>query len=92
VNRFTVEGGEPQELPRADAAIEHDQARRLAVLRRSRDKGEFERRIDELKKAAAGSQNMLYPLREALRAQATVGEVCDALRDVWGAYRPPNVY
>jgi methylmalonyl-CoA mutase N-terminal domain/subunit len=45
-----------------------------------------------MKKAAAGSQNMLYPLREALRAMATVGEVCDALRDVWGVYRPSNVY
>src|SRR6266851_271328 len=92
VNKFTTDGEEPYQLLRADAAIEHDQARRLAVLRGSRDQGEFERRIDELKKAAAGSQNMLYPLREALRARATVGEVCDALRDVWGVYRPPNVY
>jgi methylmalonyl-CoA mutase N-terminal domain/subunit len=92
VNRFTVAGEEPQELLRADAAIEQDQARRLAVLRDRRDTGEFEHRIDELKKAAAGSQNMLYPLREALRARATVGEVCDALRDVWGVYHPPNVY
>jgi methylmalonyl-CoA mutase N-terminal domain/subunit len=92
VNKFTTDGEEPYQLLRADAAIEHDQARRLAVLRGRRDQGEFERRIDELKKAAAGSQNMLYPLREALRARATVGEVCDALRDVWGVYRPPNVY
>jgi methylmalonyl-CoA mutase, N-terminal domain len=92
VNKFATDGEEPYQLLRADAAIEHDQARRLAVLRGRRDQGEFERRIDELKKAAAGSQNMLYPLREALRARATVGEVCDALRDVWGVYRPPNVY
>jgi methylmalonyl-CoA mutase, N-terminal domain len=34
----------------------------------------------------------LYPLRDALRALATVGEVCNALRDVWGVYRPPEVY
>jgi methylmalonyl-CoA mutase N-terminal domain/subunit len=92
VNKFTVAGEDPYQPWRVDSSIEQDQARRLAELRGSRDAGEFERRIGELKKAAAGSQNMLYPLREALRARATVGEVCDALRDVWGVYRPPNVY
>ena len=39
----------------------------------------------------AGPENLLYPLREALRARATVGEVCDALREVWGIYRPPDI-
>src|ERR1035437_9010196 len=91
-NKFTVAGEDPYQPWRVDSSIEQDQARRLAELRGSRDAGEFERRIGELKKAAAGSQNMLYPLREALRARSTVGEVCDALRDVWGVYRPPNVY
>jgi methylmalonyl-CoA mutase N-terminal domain/subunit len=87
-----VAGEDPYQPWRVDSSIEQDQARRLAELRGSRDAGEFERRIGDLKKAAAGSQNMLYPLREALRARATVGEVCDAMRDVWGVYRPPNVY
>src|SRR6266567_1600870 len=68
------------------AEIERDQAARLARLRAAREAGQWRRRIDDLKKAAAGSQNMLVPLREALRAQATVGEVCDALREVWGVY------
>src|ERR1035441_688111 len=92
LNRFTVKGEQPSRPLRVDASIDPAQAQRLPALRGSRDAGEFERRIGELKKAAAGSQNMLYPLREALRARATVGEVCDALRDVWGVYRPPNVY
>jgi methylmalonyl-CoA mutase N-terminal domain/subunit len=42
--------------------------------------------------AAGAGGNLLYPLREALRSMATIGEVCDALRDVWGAYQPPEVY
>src|ERR1022692_2910219 len=92
VNKFTVSGEEAYVPLRVDASIERDQAQRLTALRGRRDSAEFERRIDEMKKAAAGSQNMLYPLREALRAMATVGEVCDALRDVWGVYRPSNVY
>ena len=44
--------------------------------------------IGALKKTAEGAENVLYPLRDALRADATLGEVCDALRDVWGEYQP----
>ena len=62
------------------------------MLRGSRDRAEVTRRIDDLRRAAGGPENLLYPLREALRARATVGEVCDALRDVWGVYKPPDVY
>jgi methylmalonyl-CoA mutase N-terminal domain/subunit len=75
----------------ADPALEENQARRLATLRSERDGDEFRRRIDDLKKAAAGTQNVLIPVREALRHRATVGEVCDALREVWGVYRPPDL-
>lgn len=45
-----------------------------------------------MRRAAEGDANLLYPIREALRALATIGEVSDALRDVWGIYRPPEVY
>ena len=91
VNKFTLPTEDPYEPVRVDPAIEQEQAQRLASLRSSRDDGEFRRRLDELKKAAAGSQNVLVPIREALRARATVGEVCDALRDIWGTYRPPDL-
>jgi methylmalonyl-CoA mutase, N-terminal domain len=47
-----------------------------------------ERALDALRTAAAGSDNVLYPMKEALRARATVGEISHALRDVWGLYRP----
>ena len=62
------------------------------MLRERRDRSEVTRRIDDLRRAAEGPDNLLYPLREALRARATIGEVCDALRDVWGVYKPPDVY
>ena len=91
VNKYTLPTEEPYELLPVDPAIEQEQARRLAGLRSTGHDGEFRRRLGELKKAAAGSQNMLVPIREALRVRATVGEVCDALRDVWGTYRPPDV-
>jgi methylmalonyl-CoA mutase, N-terminal domain len=94
VNSFTSAGdepGEPYQPLRVDPSIEHDQAERLARLRRTRDAGQWQQRITELKKAAAGSQNVLVPLREALRARATVGEACDALREVWGIYQPVEI-
>jgi methylmalonyl-CoA mutase, N-terminal domain len=92
VNKFVSEGEEPYELLPVDPAIESEQVARIERLRSRRDAAEFTRRISDLKAAAEGTANLLYPLREALRAEATLGEVCDALRDVWGVYRPPDAY
>ena len=64
---------------------------RAARLRAERDTAAVDRALDDLRAAAGGTgSNALYPLREALRARATVGEVCDALRGVWGTYRPSD--
>jgi methylmalonyl-CoA mutase, N-terminal domain len=90
VNRFATAGEEPYQPLRVDPAIEEQQAERLRKLRAGRDQAETTRRLDDLRKTADGSGNVLEPLREALRARATVGEVCDALREVWGVYKPPD--
>ncbi len=92
VNKFVTDDEEPYELLPVNPALEAEQAARLADIRSRRDAAEFSRRISELKQTAEGTENLLYPLREALRAGATLGEVCDALRDVWGIYRPPDAY
>jgi methylmalonyl-CoA mutase N-terminal domain/subunit len=91
VNRFQAGAEEPQQPLRVDLAIEKEQADRLAKLRGSRDAGEHARRLDDLRRAAEGPGNVLVPLREALRARATVGEACDALREAWGTYQPPEL-
>jgi methylmalonyl-CoA mutase N-terminal domain/subunit len=91
VNRFTVDGEEPYQPLRVDPSIEAEQAARLVRLREQRDKAAFGRGIAALKSAAEGADNVLYPLRDALRADATLGEVCDALRDVWGEYQPVEI-
>jgi methylmalonyl-CoA mutase, N-terminal domain len=92
VNAYVTEQDEPYEPLRVDPAIEAAQAERLAELRSRRDAAEVARRLDDIRRAAGGDANLLYPIREALRALATVGEVCDALRDVWGVYKPPEIY
>jgi methylmalonyl-CoA mutase N-terminal domain/subunit len=92
VNKFTTGEQDGYEPLRVDPAIEAEQAERLAKLRASRDAGTVTRAIDDVRRAAAGNDNLLYPLRAALLARATVGEVCDALREVWGVYQPADAY
>ena len=88
VNRFIADGEEPYQPLRVDPSIEAEQAERLARLRQTRAQVAASRAISVLKTTAEGTGNVLYPLRDALRADATLGEVCDALRDVWGEYQP----
>jgi methylmalonyl-CoA mutase, N-terminal domain len=91
VNRFVADGEEPYQPLRVDPSIEAEQAGRLARLREQRDAAAFARAIASLRKAAAGTENVLYPLRDALRAGASLGEVCDALREIWGEYQPGEI-
>jgi methylmalonyl-CoA mutase N-terminal domain/subunit len=92
VNRFTIDHDEPYEPLRVDPAIEAEQCARLAALRAERDQPLVDRWLGELRAAAEGTANVLPPMREALRARATVGEVCDVLREVWGQYTPADVF
>ena len=90
VNRYASEGTEDpdMELHMVDETIRDRQAKRLADLKGSRDNAAVERAISGLKRAAEGEGNLLYPMREALAELATLGEVSDTLRAVFGEYRP----
>ena len=92
VNRFTVDEREHYEPLRVDPAIESEQVARLGALRAVRDGTEVARLLDRVREAARGDANLLYPMKEALRANATIGEVSDALRDVWGQYQPTDTF
>jgi methylmalonyl-CoA mutase N-terminal domain/subunit len=88
VNRYQLAEEEPYEPLRVDPAIEAEQAARLVRLRAERDQAAVDAALTAVRAAAAGTANVLVPLREALALRATVGEVCDALREVWGTYQP----
>jgi methylmalonyl-CoA mutase N-terminal domain/subunit len=92
VNRFQLDEEEPYEPLSVDPAIEARQAERLAKLRAERDQPAVDAALDALKTAAEGADNVLYPMKDALRARATVGEVCNALREVWGTYVPSDAF
>jgi methylmalonyl-CoA mutase N-terminal domain/subunit len=92
VNRYARADDGSYEPMRLDPAIEAEQRERLAALRAARDNDEVARHLGELRRAAEGSENVLYPMHDALRAKATVGEVCNALREVWGVYVPVDAF
>ncbi len=92
VNRFALEVEEPYEPLRVDPAIEVAQAKRLAALRGGRDASAVAAALADLQAAARGTDNVLVPLKQALALKATVGEVCDALREVWGTYQPTDAF
>jgi methylmalonyl-CoA mutase N-terminal domain/subunit len=86
VNRFAVEEDRGVPILSIDEAAAARQIERLQALRRDRDHGRVRTALDNLKRAAEGTANTMIPLLEATRAYATVGEMCDALREVWGEY------
>ncbi|MEA2460249.1 MAG: methylmalonyl-CoA mutase, N-terminal domain [Actinomycetota bacterium] len=88
VNRFEAESEEPVELHNLDPELEKRQIDRLAKIRDERDSGDVERALKAVDDAARGSDNLLIPMREALAAYATLGEVSDVLRGVFGVYEP----
>jgi len=92
LNKFTLDEEEPFESLRADPRIEADQCDRLAVLRKERDNDAVSRALDSMRKAAAGTDNILLPMKQALGARATGGEVAHALREVWGTYVPNDAF
>ena len=88
VNRYTVDDEpEPRVFP-IDPRLEADQVARVRGYRAGRDAAAVGPRLEALRDAARGTANLLPPMREALRSGATLGEVSDALRDVFGTYRP----
>jgi methylmalonyl-CoA mutase N-terminal domain/subunit len=88
VNRYEEADEEPVELQRIDEEQVRLQGERLRRLREGRDAGAVERALKEIEETARGTDNLLYPMREALKARATLGEVSDALRRVFGEYHP----
>jgi methylmalonyl-CoA mutase, N-terminal domain len=88
VNKFTVEGeGEPNVFP-IDPSLAVGQLARLKKFKENRDHAKVTALLEEVRAAARGTDNILIPMKEALRAHATLGEVSDALRDVYGTYKP----
>jgi len=85
VNDFVSEE-KPLEILQIDETVAHRQAERLHKLRAERSQAEVNRRLNALRDAAKGKDNLMPFLYEAVKSYATLGEICDAMRDVFGTY------
>ncbi|MGA1658011.1 MAG: acyl-CoA mutase large subunit family protein, partial [Ilumatobacteraceae bacterium] len=88
VNKFTSDEATDVPVLKVDSERERNQVERLKKFKSARDSSRIDALLDDVRAAARGSANLLYPMKAALKGQATLGEVSDALRDVFGVHRP----
>jgi methylmalonyl-CoA mutase N-terminal domain/subunit len=91
VNDYVMEE-QPVDILYIDEKVAEAQLARVAALRATRDDARLERALEELRATARGKDNLMPPILEASRAYATLGEMCDALRDVFGEYEEPKAF
>ena len=91
-NDFIGEMGEPVNYLYIDDKVEEKQVERLAALRRRRDAAEVERTLEAVRRAAGSDVNLMPAILEAVHAYATVGEICGAMRDVFGEYHEQPIF
>jgi methylmalonyl-CoA mutase N-terminal domain/subunit len=92
VNRYRLEDEPPLEILRIDPALERKQVERVRGVRERRDGAAVEAALAELAHAAAGEANLMEPIIACSRAYATLGEMCDTLRETWGVWRETPVF
>ena len=91
-NALTEDGAQPIDYLYIDDSVEAAQVERLTALRRRRDAGEVQRALDGVRAAAGGDDNLMPRILEAVHAYATVGEICGAMRDVFGEYHEQPIF
>ena len=87
VNQFTVEEPPPSNLLRVNPEVEKVQKQKIDKIKRERNSSLVEKSLQRLKKAAKGTDNIIPPTLEAVKVYATLGEIADVLREVFGEYR-----
>ncbi|MDP9294381.1 MAG: methylmalonyl-CoA mutase family protein, partial [Actinomycetota bacterium] len=90
VNKYEEEDIEVQDILRIDPDSERTQLERLKAFKAGRDQELADRRLEELRAACSGEENLMGPIRTALRDSCSIGEVCGAMRDVFGEYQPES--
>ncbi|MBN1931281.1 MAG: methylmalonyl-CoA mutase family protein [Desulfobacterales bacterium] len=88
INKYTMEEEPPKNLLKVDMALGEIEAEKLKKLRAERDQGAWQKALDHLREVSKTDENVMPAVIEAVKAKATVGEVCDVWRDVFGEYRP----
>jgi methylmalonyl-CoA mutase N-terminal domain/subunit len=87
VNKFAIQNEQKPDLLRVDEALGARRRKQVAEYRERRDNGLVRMRLEALSEAASGTSNLMPRILDAVKAEATVGEVCDAMRVVFGEYQ-----
>jgi methylmalonyl-CoA mutase N-terminal domain/subunit len=90
VNKYVTEDVEVPDTLKVDQAQEDAQVERLKAFKADRDAELVEKRLEELREAARGTDNLLPYIRQALKDHCSLGETCGAMRDVFGEYQPES--
>jgi len=92
VNEFVTEEKVPIEILKIDPKIEESLVERLKAIKRQRDNAKVKEVLEELRRAAERNENLMPTILRAVKAYATVGEICNVLREVYGEYKPPTIF
>ncbi len=92
VNKFQIEEPPPTGLLKVDMAVGEAQEKKLKALRSERNNQAVKNSLDQIKKAAEKEENLMPLILEAVKAEATIGEICDALREIFGEYIGATTY
>lgn len=87
LNRFETEKEKIKEIFRVDPKVASEQMKRLNEVRKQRDNKKVDSLLKKLEEKAKSDENLIYPILDCVEAYATIGEICDVLRSVWGEYR-----
>ncbi|HWO47423.1 MAG TPA: methylmalonyl-CoA mutase family protein, partial [Solirubrobacterales bacterium] len=87
VNKYVTDQVDDVDILKVDPEAEQRQLTRLRAFKENRDQAEVDAKLDSLRDVARGEGNLLHPIRAALKANASIGEVCGAMREVFGEYK-----
>jgi methylmalonyl-CoA mutase, N-terminal domain len=91
VNDYVMDE-KPTDILYIDETVAEQQTAAVEALKQRRDNARVKATLEDLQRAARGTDNLMYPMVAAARAYATLGEMCDALREVWGEYEEPPIF
>jgi methylmalonyl-CoA mutase N-terminal domain/subunit len=92
MNKFEIEEAAPKNLLRVDMSVQESQVAKIAAVKARRDGAAVAAALAELRTAATGTANLMPPILAAVKAYATLQEICDVLRAVFGEYRPSEEF
>lgn len=92
LNKFQVKEQPPQNLLRVDMSVQKSQGEKIAAVKAKRDSAAVAQALAELRTAAQGTANLMPPILAAVKSYATLQEICDVMRDVFGEYRPSEEF